>query len=273
MCAASNDFDVQNVLSEWWKMEQDDVMFSNRSLRRWWLLKKALVDHNLEAALRLAKEVEVFITPDQEADNANGTGQVSQPLLEINRECTLLTTPVSERSAEIYALQSEGKSKFASMEYSSITHPETAYLNGNIQSSSSLTHRVPAPPGQAKVDEPANETVVMPNNTAASSFAVFASIQEVVTFLRRCNDVVVSIPDGKFLVNGRFQENATELLHRANRIRCRQGKPPFEVLVPDVARSQGSSPLHEHVSRGAAGADAPDPTIQGLRMNVELAAD
>ena len=93
-------------------------------------------------------------------------------------------------------------------------------------------------PNQAESDEPESEEVLMPSNTVSSSFAVLASMQEVITFLRRCDDVIVSTPEGKFLVNGRFHENATELLQRANRIRNRQGKPPFEVLAPNVAGSQ-----------------------------------
>jgi hypothetical protein len=60
------------------------------------------------------------------------------------------------------------------------------------------------PLNQAEASEAENKEAFMPSNTMLSTFAVLASIQEAITFLRRCDDVVVSTPEGKFLVNGRF---------------------------------------------------------------------
>jgi hypothetical protein len=60
-------------------------------------------------------------------------------------------------------------------------------------------------------------------------------LDDVVRYLRQQDDVVVPQAPGEFLLNGRFRMNATELVGRANRMRSRQGKPPF--------------PLNGHASR------------------------
>ena len=49
------------------------------------------------------------------------------------------------------------------------------------------------------------------------------SIEEVVRFLRRQDDVVVRQNDGEFLVNGRFRLDIAQLVERANRMRARYG--------------------------------------------------
>lgn len=56
-----------------------------------------------------------------------------------------------------------------------------------------------------------------------------AWIEDVVRYLRQQDDVVVRQENGAFLVNGRFSMPLAELLARANRMRARQDKPPFEL--------------------------------------------
>ena len=52
-------------------------------------------------------------------------------------------------------------------------------------------------------------------------------LDEVVRYLRQQDDVVVPQGPGEFLLNGRFRMDTTELVSRANRMRSRQGKPSF----------------------------------------------
>jgi DNA-binding CsgD family transcriptional regulator len=54
-------------------------------------------------------------------------------------------------------------------------------------------------------------------------------IEDVVRYLRQQDDVVVPQGPGEFLLNGRFRMDTTELVSRANRMRSRQGKPAFHV--------------------------------------------
>jgi DNA-binding CsgD family transcriptional regulator len=56
-----------------------------------------------------------------------------------------------------------------------------------------------------------------------------AGLDEVVRYLRQQDDVVVPQGPGEFLLNGRFRMDTIELVSRANRMRSRQGKPAFRV--------------------------------------------
>jgi len=211
-------------------MEDDTEIFCNGSLRRWWLLKKALEDHSLADALKIAEKAEAFITAAKEANSADGISHEFQIPPAGDSESAPSAIPASE----VNAFPSEERSKFDLLESNLIQSSEAVCLDGDTRFSRFPRHRMLALSNQAEASEAESEEVLMPRNTMSPTFAVLASIQEIITFLRRCDDVIVSTPEGKFLVNGRFQENATELIHRANRIRNRQGKPPFEVLVPNV---------------------------------------
>ena len=59
--------------------------------------------------------------------------------------------------------------------------------------------------------------------------ALPTSVDAILRFLRQRADVVGSRKEfeGEFLVNGRFQLSAAELVSRANKMRSRQGKPEF----------------------------------------------
>jgi hypothetical protein len=57
-------------------------------------------------------------------------------------------------------------------------------------------------------------------------------LEGVIRYLRQQDDVVVRDGDG-FLVNGRFQMSASELVSRANKMRARQHRPEFALPVAD----------------------------------------
>jgi hypothetical protein len=73
------------------------------------------------------------------------------------------------------------------------------------------------------------------------------SIDELVTYVEKDGETVVPQRGGNFLVNGRFDENAEELLTRANRIRARQGLPRFALIS-----SNDTGPTGEREKSGPA---------------------
>ena len=84
-------------------------------------------------------------------------------------------------------------------------------------------------------------------------------LDDVVRYLRQQDDVVVPQAPGEFLLNGRFRMNATELVGRANRMRSRQGKPPFPFngrasRLPEPIRSTGH-PMFRNGSGTAAASE------------------
>jgi len=219
-------------------MEDETATYCNGDLRRWWLLKKALAGHSLADALKLAKEAEAFITTAKKENSADSAGQLFQILPATNDESAPLAIPASTPTFEVDAFPSEKRGNFNPFESNLSQCLEAVCLDNDIRSSCLPRQRMPELPNQAEAGEAESEEVLMPSNTVSSTFAILASMQEIIKFLRQYGDVVASTPEDKFLVSGRFQENATELLSRANRIRNRQGKPPFEVLVANVAGSQ-----------------------------------
>jgi hypothetical protein len=59
-----------------------------------------------------------------------------------------------------------------------------------------------------------------------------ALIENVVRYLRQRDDVVVPKRGDLFLVNGRFRLSSDELISRANGMRARTGKLPFQAPAP-----------------------------------------
>lgn len=84
-----------------------------------------------------------------------------------------------------------------------------------------------------------------------------ATVDDVVRYLRRQDDVVVKQADGTFLVNGRFRLDVAGLVAKANRMLERQHKPGFKItsldcLLPAQELPSGRSAIGNHeVERGA----------------------
>src|SRR4051812_7671420 len=102
MCAVLDDLEAQGVfIGQVSKMGNDTMIFCDGSLRRWWLLKKALADHSLADALMLAKKAEAFITAAEEANSADGTGQGSQTSPAAEGESAPSAIPASTPASEV----------------------------------------------------------------------------------------------------------------------------------------------------------------------------
>jgi hypothetical protein len=69
-----------------------------------------------------------------------------------------------------------------------------------------------------------------------------ALIENVVRYLRQRDDVVVPKGEDLFLVNGRFRLSSDELISRANGMRARAGKSPFQVSQPSETNSAATRP-------------------------------
>jgi hypothetical protein len=90
--------------------------------------------------------------------------------------------------------------------------------NGEI----TRTHVLPDP--QVEAGQHRKSLVDAPINAAP---LVSPLLTEVVRYLRQQDDVVVHEGDGKFLVNGRFRFEISELIAKANSMRRRQNRPLF----------------------------------------------
>src|SRR4051812_35721083 len=194
MCTVLNDLEAQGVFFEpVSKMEDNTTKSYNGNLRRWFLLKKALADHSLADALELAKKAEAFITATEEANSADDTGQGSKILPATDDESAPLAIPVSTPAFEVDAFPSEflseKRSKFNLLQSNLSQCLEAVRLDGDTRSSCLLRQRMPELPNQAEAGEAESEEVLMPNNTVTLTFAVLASMEEVITLLRQHDDI------------------------------------------------------------------------------------
>jgi len=82
---------------------------------------------------------------------------------------------------------------------------------------------------------------------ATDGFVSIVGADDVVRYLRQCDDTVAPAGDGTFLVNGRFRETLAELVKRANRMRARQRLPEFG-LMPQFAPAD-DKPRRKDTSR------------------------
>jgi hypothetical protein len=159
--------------------------------RRCWLLQKALEALPFAESLQLARAAEAFLTTPPIETAAHDAGTEAP-----------ISAPVGDVSA-------------------------MAYANGN-------SPETPFPAQTRQIDPPA--TLVA--ESRGDEFAVFtpcasvlsATVDEIVCYLRRQDDIVVPERDGRFLVNGRFREDLAQLTARANRIRSRRQQAPFVMI-------------------------------------------
>jgi hypothetical protein len=194
---------------------EDDTRFIPPT--RWWLLTKALENEPLDAALKIAQAVDDFLT----------FGELKRQ----SQEIPIFTDDKNnERTAG-------GRDTVAKSTQS------------DILVTSGLGHIKPADSCE-EIGEPANDKEPRDENgvdmvgtyskhlntdratmNGDADLAVYASIDDVVRYLRQCDDVVVPHENGQFLINDRSYEDSNELVARANRARENEGKPPF-LLVP-----------------------------------------
>jgi hypothetical protein len=201
-----------------------DCIVNDPVRRRWRILSKALETVPFEEALRLARSVEDFllaggvgvpsvIDDPRHLVGASAIGNADAPSNRqpLNAECATAAT-------EAAAGPGEG-------------HGNT----GAHQPSEDTTDN----------DDPVTAPVVSPS--LGGDLAALASGDDIVRYLRQRDDVVVREGD-TYLVNGRFRESLGQLAERANRMRSRQGLPPFLLMPTDLASGDTSNAAKQLLS-------------------------
>lgn len=193
---------------------QDEVMFVHPMRRRWWLLSKALENAPLDDALKIAQAVDQFLvsgeanTCDRHSD-ARYFDRAADPETPANPPSE--EEPAPAPNAPVDATDEKGCGE------------RRPFAGGPDGALTNHTDKIEWRPCQStEID---NAT-----SNGESDLAVWASIEDVVRYLRQRDDVVVPQGDGQFLVNGRFSEDINGLITRANRVRERQRKPPFQLM-------------------------------------------
>jgi hypothetical protein len=180
-----------------------ESLFDQPEHRRFWLLSKALESAPLDEAIELARAADQFIG----GAPSRFRRPVSQPEINLDREHRDL-------SADTVATDADAETEVET------TSPE-----------------VSAPPADLGPIDGHNWSDGEARGASDPGLSALASTDDVVRYLRQRDDVVVAAGEGIFLLNGRFRLTADELLARANRMRGRDGKPPFQIAPSWLARS------------------------------------
>ena len=201
---------------------QDDTIFAHPLRRRWWLITKALESAALDDALKIAQAVDKFLTSgdveglDQQISQIYMSGKAGEVEVSCSAMAGLTEIVVSREPAE----PSDAAESL----------PQAEVIEELVAAEEPAHERASAGTAAWRHPEPENDRDGVADSI--SNLAVWASIDDVVRYLRQRDDVVVPNGDGQFLVNGRFSEDTTTLVARANKVRQRHHKPPFQ-LVPN----------------------------------------
>jgi hypothetical protein len=197
-------------------MDMDEVV-DDPIRRRWWILSKALEAAALEEALRLARSVEDFLL----AGSVGVPSTIDDPHQPVaagaiaNTDAPPNRQPPSAECATVARIEAAAGTDEG--------HGNT----GAHQPSEDTTDN----------NDPVNALVVSPS--LGNDLAALASGDDIVRYLRQRDDVVIRDGDA-YVVNGRFRESLGQLAERANRMRSRQGLPPF-LLMPTASAGANTS--------------------------------
>jgi hypothetical protein len=215
----------------------------NPTARRLWLLVEALQCLPLGRAIGLARSAEEFLTGSAAADMRQSERPASEPVGPVERDRPLtddlagspppVAAPAAHRTN--FALTDEQRNQLLDRLAGGARNAELAAEFGissrQIQglrmgcARDIVERRARLSTQPAEPEQPPAATGSIDEISPAAT----TSIDSVVRFLRQQDDVVVPQRDGEYLINGRFRMSAAELIARANRMRERQRKQPFEV--------------------------------------------
>ena len=203
--------------------------------RRFWLLRHALSSgSSMVAALRTAEEAEAFLLTGAApcASSGEPTDQVSAADIEDTEKRFAAQHATLYSAAPTVLLEPEKKAAITA-------RLEAGADNGQLACEFGLTPRqVQGFRMQvARRGKRSNAAAGEPLHASSlSSLMNSPWTDAVVRYLRQQDDVIVAEGPGSFLVNNRFRLDYEQMLHRANRMRQRQGKPEFQIgehLTPD----------------------------------------
>lgn len=213
-----------------------EAILSEPSLRRCWLLNRALENAPFEDALKLAKAAAEFLDGGQgDFQFRPGMGNkvpVAAARSAETKELARFGLAISPTSAGVISPETEGEEGEQCAQSTGSASKRGAALGFREVATSKEPGLSTTGPEDAGEARDAEKTAAAPRATGTEiDLAVLASVDEVVRYLRQRDDTVVSDGPAAFLVNGRFRLNQVELFARANKMRQRQGKPEFQ-LVP-----------------------------------------
>jgi len=257
------------------------ALMETPSLRRCWLLHKALECAQLERAIEIARAADEFITgapvelrvadePVQPDLGASVMPQVRPSVTEQDDERDAVTqsngapTPYEDAPtapSHKDAPRPQGAANQSRLPISPEQRQELMARIANGAPNAELASDYGLSPRQVQgirmvaartKPKRAQVSAEAPDRVA---FCATAS-DEVVRYLRQQDDVVVPQGPGEFLVNGRFRMDTTDLVSRANKMRSRQGKPAFQLngqapAPPDTVRSSAGHPMFWNDSAAA----------------------
>jgi len=221
-----------------------EAIFGDPSLRRWWLLNKALENAPLADALKLAQAADEFLADQPETLRS----ELALTARASHSSALLLGTkaPVPASTSPARGDQPVGFPRLLGIgqlgDVSQASHGDQDIAATTQQCVPADATDVPASAPMLVIESDEEETPTDdPGPGAGVDMAVWANVDDIVRYLRQRDDVVVSAEGGMFLVNGRFRLDPDELLLRANKMRRRQGKPEFQRVPLAFTSQQGSN--------------------------------
>jgi hypothetical protein len=213
----------------------EQLAFLRRSeeptLRRSWLLYRALECLPLDEAIDLARTADAFITGEPVERKLTDGLVLTEPKVACARRGERPLAPAAEtRLATAATTRPIPSALPQEIRQRVVDRLASGARNNEIAAEFGLTPKqvqgvrmgcareITKRRGEHERQEPISQ-----------SRTVAASIDEVVRYLRQQDDVVVRQESGEFLVNARFRLPFAELVSRANRMRKRQGKAEFEL--------------------------------------------
>jgi hypothetical protein len=197
-------------------MSNPQKLAMTMAARRWWLLNKALENNCLCDALKIARAADEFIIGSRSKDRrpTDKQNQTSEICDGTKTQHKLNFTP-QPSSPERDDLEDK------SIEREEIvTAAERQASLPAVVKDCILAHS----------DDPIASYSV---GNGSAEFGAWTSIAEVVRYLRRHDNVVITQGENTFLVNGRFRESLIQVVDRANKLRQRHQQPPFQ-LAPSI---------------------------------------
>ena len=209
-------------------------LLGNAERRRSWLLLKALECLPLDRAIELARaadeflagahperRIDVSIYPKTETATPQQRCEITHPASEApplpdrpaSQKRTALALSPAQREQLLRRLAQGVRNRELANEFGLSGKQVQGVRMGSARQIARLRHTV---------DEREQGSQPAP--------AVFASVDEIVRYLRQQDDVIVPQARGEFLVNARFRLPLEKLVSRANRMRARQGKPEFHLV-------------------------------------------
>jgi hypothetical protein len=253
-------------------IEQIELLqqLTDASVRRCWLLAKALECVPLDRAIELARAAEAFLngsTPESPSVGAPeeeppadrlpiGDEQSRDPaepparVHSVLQKRTSLTLPAERREELLNRLAAGATNAEVAAEFG-LSAQQVQGIR--IGSSREIAKRREVP---KEPDRQANGGSLA--KTTDQIYRYLRQKDEIVRYLQQQDDVVVRQADGLFLVNGRFRMSLADLAERANRMRRRQGKPEFETNGTEQQPPHPQHPAGRDGHRAVSDATAED---------------